>query len=223
MILPKEQYLQGTAKNLSELYDQLAAKPRLKLDDFDPSSTALVIVDMINGFVKEGPLSSENALKIVPQITEFLKTCSARGFSCLFFADRHTEKSPEFGAYPVHCLAGTEQCEPVSEIAEAGGYRLIYKNSTNGCQEPEFQRWLEENGGVSNFLITGCCTDICVLQFALSLKTEFNRRNRASRIIVPMDLSATYDAPGHIADFIDLVSFYNMHTNGIEVTPEIEY
>ncbi len=59
MILPKEQYLQGTAKNLSELYDQLAEKPRLKLDDFDTSTTALVIVDMIKGFVKEGPLGAK--------------------------------------------------------------------------------------------------------------------------------------------------------------------
>ena len=101
------------------------------------------------------------------------------------------------------------------------GSAIVYVRSRKRASE--ISGWLEENGGVSNFLITGCCTDICVLQFALSLKTEFNRRNRASRIIVPMDLSATYDAPGHIADFIDLVSFYNMHTNGIEVTPEIEY
>lgn len=223
MILPKETYLQEASRNLTELCEQLSARQPLKLDSFEPSSTALIIVDMINGFVKEGPLSSENALKIVPGIAELLKTCSNRGFSCLFFADCHSEKSPEFGAYPVHCLEGTEQCEPVSEIAGAGGYRLIYKNSTNGCQEPEFQKWLGENADISNFIVTGCCTDICVLQFALSLKTEFNRRNRTSRVVVPMNLSATYDAPGHIADFIDLVSFYNMHTNGIEVTPKIEY
>ena len=42
-------------------------------------------------------------------------------------------------------------------------------------------------------------------------------------LIVPMNLCATYDGIGHSAVLADLMSFYNMHLNGIEVTPKIEY
>ena len=219
----KENLMRTGTMDLSDLYDTLSGLERLRLSDFDPSRTALVIVDMINGFVKEGPLASPNALSIQDGIERLLRACTERGIPCIFFADTHTAESPEFGAYPVHCLAGDPQSLPTSELANAGGFTLIAKNSTNGFLEPAFAAWLAEHPAISDFLVVGCCTDICVQQFALTLKTDFNRRNRTSRVIVPMALSSTYDAPGHRSAFIDAVSFYNMHTNGVEVTPDIEF
>ena len=57
----------------------LYSAPPVALSGLDPSHTALVIVDMINGFVNEGPLSSENAKKISPAISKLLRVCVTRG------------------------------------------------------------------------------------------------------------------------------------------------
>ena len=46
-------------------------------------------------------------------------------------------------------------------------------------------------------------------------------QNRQSRIVVPMALTATYDAPGHPAGLTELASFQNMQTSGIEIVSDI--
>ena len=218
----KEQLLQISAKELAEIYRTVTSSKPISLSKLDSDRTALIIVDMINGFVKKGALSSPNIMAIHAEVAALLKACNTRKIKAVCLADCHTNESPEFSSYPVHCLTGTEESCVTDEIA-AGDFTLIYKNSTNGFLEPAFAAWLAANPGVDTFVIAGCCTDICVQQLALTLKADFNRRNAKSRVIVPAALSATYDAPGHDASLIDLVSFYNMMTNGVEVTAKFEY
>ena len=38
---------------------------------------------------------------------------------------------------------------------------------------------------IDAYIITGCCSDICVLQFALTLKTYLNAQNIDKKVIVP--------------------------------------
>lgn len=214
----KGDFLQYAFDTLAQCYDSMAPFQEVRVDCLPPGHTALVVVDMINGFVKEGALASPNALAILPEIAELLRACKKIGIPAVFFADSHTMDSPEFSAYPVHCLTGTSESLPTCELDKVGGYTLINKNSTNGFLEPAFQQWLQEHSALDTFLVVGCCTDICVQQFALTLKTDFNRRNRPARVIVPMNLSATYDAPNHDSALVDFMSFYNMQTNGVEVS-----
>lgn len=223
MHLPEKAFLQESQSELAQLYRAVGAAKPVPFSELERECTALVIVDMINGFVKQGPLSSENALEIQPGIAALLERCNMEKVPSVFFMDSHTMESPEFSSYPVHCLKGTIESSPTEELEKVGGYTVIPKNSTNGFLEPAFQSWLKKNKTVTTFIVVGCCTDICVQQFALTLKTDFNRRNLASRVIVPMNLSSTYDAPGHGANLVNLVSFHNMQTNGIEVTPQIEF
>lgn len=218
----KEQLLQASRRNLVDIYDAVISAKPILLKKLDPQQTALIVVDMINGFVKEGPLSSPNAVAINGQVASLLKTCNSLNIKAICFADCHTNESPEFFTYPVHCLASTVEACVTDEIA-LGDYTLIHKNSTNGFLEPAFAQWLAANPEIDTFVIVGCCTDICVQQFALTIKADFNRRNAKSRVIVPAMLSATFDAPGHDALLIDLVSFYNMTTNGVEVTAKFQY
>ncbi len=218
------EYAKNSGTEILEQYrQQLASDEKKSLESLEPGKTVLVIVDMVNGFVREGALSSPNAETIVPGIAGLMQACTKRGYRQIFFADCHTPDSPEFSAYPVHCVEGTAECEPVKELAELGEYQLIRKNSTNGSQEPEFREWLTASPEIENFVIVGCCTDICVQQFALGVKTECNRRNRPSKVIVVADLCSTYDAPGHESGAVELMSFYNMQTNGVEVTPGIVF
>ncbi len=102
-----------------------------------------------------------------------------------------------------------------------GGYQLIEKNSTNGYLEPVFQNWLKENSEIDTFIVSGNCTDICVLQFALSLKAHFNRKNENSNIIVPINAVNTYDLDEHDGDLMHAIALYQMMGNDIEVVSEL--
>lgn len=193
----------------------------VSLSSFEKGHTGLIVVDMINGFATEGPLSSSNTAEIIAPVAKLMKACREQKIPMVFFADTHTGESPEFGSYPVHCMAGTSQSCPVQELEAVGGYTLIPKNSTNGFLEPAFDKWLKEHPEITCFLVVGCCTDICIQQFALTLKTEFNRINRSSRVVVPVSMTATYDAPGHPAALIELASYLNMQTSGVEIVSDI--
>jgi len=70
----------------------------------------------------------------------------------------------------------------------SGNSVIIEKNSTNGFNSDGFRQWLNKNcDEVNNYIVTGCVTDLCVLQFTLSLKAYFNEMNEDKRIIVPMN------------------------------------
>ena len=117
---------------------------------------------------------------------------------------------------------GSYEGEIVDEIKEVGGYTLIPKNSTNGFLEEEFQKWFEQNHKIDTFIVTGDCTDICVQQFAIALKTWFNMQNKKARVIVPVDAVETYDFGTHNGDLMNAMALYNMMINGVEVVAGVE-
>jgi nicotinamidase-related amidase len=219
----KQAFLEKSIEVLSEIYDLIDQKPILSIQDLKAEDTALIIVDMINGFAKEGPLSSPRVDALIPNIVELSKKCDELGIKKIAFADNHTEDSPEFASFPNHCLCGTSESEVVEAIQAVGNYLLIEKNSTNGFIEPVFQAWLKEHENIKTFIVVGDCTDICVLQFALTLKTHFNRVNEQSRIIVPVKSVDTYDLGTHNGDLQQIMALYQMTVSDIEVVKEIEY
>ncbi len=221
-MINKNDFLKRSTKALEEILDMLEGLPELHLKDLQYQNAALVIVDMINGFAKEGALSSPRVEKIIPKIVELSKLCDDLEITKLAFADCHTEASPEFDAYPEHCMKGTNESEVVDEIKEIGGYTLIPKNSTNGFLEEKFQNWLSENQNIDSFIITGDCTDICVQQFAITLKTWFNMQNKKARIIVPIEAVDTYDLGVHDGELTNVMALYNMIINGVEVVRAVK-
>ena len=218
----REEFINRSTQTLTEIFEMLEKLQTIKLKDLQGKQTALIIVDMINGFAREGALKSSRVEELIPDIVKLSKKCDELEIQKLVFADCHTDVSPEFGAYPMHCMVGTNEAEVVAEIKEVGGYKLIPKNSTNGFHEEEFKKWLEENSHINNFIITGDCTDICVQQFAITLKTWFNMQNKNNRVIVPINAVDTYDLGVHNGDLVNMMALYNMMINGVEVVKEIE-
>lgn len=221
-MINRNDFLKASAGALGDIYDMLEKLPVLWLEDVCARQTALVIVDMVNGFAREGALKSPRVEELIPEITRLIKKCDELGMLKLAFADCHTKASPEFDAYPEHCMEGTYEGEIVDEIKQAGGYTLIHKNSTNGFLEVEFQKWLEENPQIASFIVTGDCTDICVQQFAITLKTWFNIKNMKIRVIVPVNAVDTYNFGPHNGDLVNVMALYNMIINGVEVVKGAE-
>lgn len=197
----------------------------IDLSSLDKDRTALFVVDMVNGFVYSGALSSHRVAAIVEDIVELNKRM--KGYKKVFFLDTHNEDSREFCSFPVHCIKGNQEAELIHELitGDSEGEETFYieKNSTNGFHAEGFKQWIKKyEDKVDNYIITGCVTDICILQFALTLKSYFNEKNKDKKLIVPVNTVETFDVGAHDGDLINLFALYNMHISGIEIVDKIK-
>lgn len=201
----------------------------------NPDRTALVSIDMINGFCHQGSLVSETVKSIIPEVVTLMKKLNDSGvFRFLLFQDTHDVNAEEFQAYPPHCIKGSMESQTIPEYLDlpfADKFEVFEKNSISPFQNTRFSEWLEKNKGVDTYILVGNCTDICIYQAALELKTEANSRNISRRIIIPADCVATFEtslytarkigAMPHDSILLHDVFLYSMKLNGAEVVKSV--
>lgn len=184
-----------------------------------PEETCIIVVDMTNGFVKEETSANEDIIKVNDDIADFITISRGKKIDVFALADRH-DKGYYENEFLLHNFENdSEDCQLTEEIIEAGKITVINKNSSNGFLEDEFKEKVLDR--YTNYIIVGCCTDICVQQLALTLKAEFNRQNIVKRVIIPKNLVATYDSVAHNSEITQLMALYNMSINGIEIVQKI--
>lgn len=185
----------------------------------------IFVVDMINGFCKSGAMADTKIMDIVPNITKLLTNYAKNYQSLYFFVDSHKETAIEFKSFPTHCLEDSLESQVIAELQPfVNQAYVVYKNSTNGFHELESYLVHLKQGLVENIIITGCCTDICVMQFALTLKTWLNTNNLDIMIIIPMDCVDTYDSSDgyHPVKTFNAVSLQLMKQAGIMICQSIK-
>lgn len=203
---------------LEALKSNLDNLPIEKIENYDLSKTALFIIDVNNGFAKQGALYSPRVESLIEPIEMFTKKISNKLNRVIAFTDSHTSKSIELLSYPVHCLENDIESELVDELKSIENLQILPKNSTNGF----FALENLDFDNIDNIIIVGDCTDICIYQFAITLKSYFNQHNIEKNIVVPMNLVDTYDIPNvHPAEILNLVFFNSMIQNGVNVLKEI--
>ena len=203
---------------LNSLKNNLDNLPTLNLSDLQLNKTELFIVDINNGFAKEGNMYSSRVNNLINPIVNFTKSISKDIKSIIAFTDYHTDESVELLNYPTHCLKDTIECEIVDELKSIDNIKIVKKNSTNGF----FALSNLDFNNTDNIIIIGDCTDICVYQLAITLKSYFNQNNISKNIIVPMNLVDTYHVDNvHPAELLNIVFFNSMIQNGIKVVKEI--
>lgn len=192
--------------------------PFYRISECDSDKTAVIVIDMINGFLKHGKLHDSKGMEIVPHVKKLLEYAAEHKLKSVAFADCHSRNSVEFELYPKHCVRDTDECEVIDELSASGSYRLIHKNSTNGFHAPQFRRFLDMNGQLDSFIVCGVNTDICVMSFCMTLKTYFDSRDRKSRVILPMNM--TYTSSG---DSVKNAACLFMENYGIELFGGIDF
>jgi nicotinamidase-related amidase len=189
------------------------------------NKSALFIIDINNGFVKEGILSSPRVKDIVPNIIGSIKCFTQIGAPIIAFTDCHAKDSVEFNYFPEHCLENNIESQLVDELkVYESNMTIVKKSSTNAFLEEETQKIISELliNDYENWIIIGCITDVCVKQFALTLRAYFNKINKRVNVIVPIDSIETYDAPNHNANAMNLYSLSDMKANGIILVNNVE-
>lgn len=219
---------------LSYLQDWSQERPRVRLVDVvgdKPQTVALCSVDMVNGFCREGPLASERVGKLIPTVVSLFERAHRLGVRALLLAeDSHRADTPEFLAYPPHCIEGTNESQTVAELAAlpfASDITTIKKNSLSMQIGTSFDSWLQDHPDLRTFIIVGNCTDLCVYSAAMGLRLTANAAHVPWRIIIPMDAVGTFDIPANIAreqqikahdgELHHLLFLHHMAMNGIEI------
>jgi len=221
----KQAFLNKSNIVLAELYDNLMNLDYLDLKTLNNENTLVISVDLNNGFAKEGAMSSPLVKALIPQTVSTFKKFKEKGIKIIAYTDHHNENAVEFGMFPCHCLAGSKESELVDEIKQYVS-KIVFKESTNGilAGNPLLQKEMnytdlnqDDLDKIENIIISGDCTDICVYQFAVTLKTYLNQNNKVANVIVLTNLIETYDADYHNADLNNVVFVNSMVANGIQV------
>ena len=187
-------------------------------------SGCLIVVDMVNGFIKEGVLHDEDINKIVPRIVELINDARKEGKLIVFVKDTHTKDSVEFERFgdTEHCLENSIESMLIDELRVFEGAPdtiSIEKNSTSFMEAPEFRRLMEEQIELEEFDIVGCCTDICVVNGTMGLANYLDQHNRKHTIRVHEDAVATYGESSR-EEYVDAAKLL-MKQQGIQLVKKM--
>lgn len=210
-------------ESLSKILESLKESPEKTLSEFNHASTLLLHIDIVEGFLNQGALSSEKVQLILPHVLRYNEGLDQ--VQKVFILDDHPEDAVEFKAYPPHCVRGTGENELVSELVPFTKDAMVFrKNSTNLFHAKGFVDYLKaQEKQLKQVLILGDVTDICVLQGALSLKTYFDEHQLDIPLYVILKGVETFDleATFHHGELMNLFSLYNMRQNGIQLIKDL--
>ncbi|MEO1090285.1 MAG: isochorismatase family protein [Pseudomonadota bacterium] len=202
-------------KALMELFEQHLPVAQVPVS-LPLAKTGLIIVDAVNGFctVGAGSLAPAEPNAQIDQMID-VSNGLARRFSdahrpILALLDTHEPGRLE-PPYPPHCERGTgeENLVPVlAWLEDDANATLLRKDCTNGfvgAIEHSSHHGLHHNRvldwvNVNRFealLVTGICTDICVMELVMSLLAARNHRLMPSLrdVVVKEPACATYHLP----------------------------
>jgi len=133
-----------------------------------PGKNALVVVDMLNDFVRPGaPLEVPATREIVPALRRRIATARRRGEPVVYVCDSHKANDPEFArmGWPPHAVEGTPGSGVVSALSPEPGDAVVDKRTYSGFFRTALDVVLRRNG-VRSVELAGCVTNICILYTA---------------------------------------------------------
>ena len=223
---------------LQFLADWQANLPSITLNQAipHPDQTAIICMDMINGFCHFGALSSPRVHSIIEPVVALIQLTHAAGVPHFILTqDTHEPDAVEFGQFPSHCVRGTLEAETIPEIRSLPFFDqmvLFEKNSIQSGLHTGLNDWLVAHPQVNTFILVGDCTDLCIYQLAMHLRLDANACQLQRQVMVPADCSQTYDtsvplaaqigALPHDGDLLHSIFLYHMALNGVEVVASLE-
>ena len=191
-----------------------------KVKNLEVYEGMLIVVDMVNGFVREGVLHDDKISDVIPRQIELIKQARERKDLIVFVKDTHDEDAVEFKRFgnTKHCVKGTSEAELVDEFLfwELEPDTVsIEKNSTSYMEAPKFRELI---GGLTNLKrvdVVGCCTDICDFNGTMALANYFDQNNVNAEVRVHTDAVATYAQEAR-KNYVD-AAYLLMEQQGIQL------
>jgi nicotinamidase-related amidase len=141
----------------------------------DPDSTAVVVVDMQNGFCHpDGSLYAPGSEAAVDSCASLVDRAHDAGVPVVFTRDVHPPEQfedahyyDEFDRWGEHVLEGSWEAELVGELDPAEEDLVVVKHTYDAFHRTQLEGWLESHG-IDDLVICGTLANVCVLHTASS-------------------------------------------------------
>jgi nicotinamidase-related amidase len=142
---------------------------------FDPDDTALVVVDMQNGFCHpDGGLHAPGSEAAVDPCADLVERAREAGATVVFTRDVHPPEQfddahyyDEFERWGEHVLEGSWEAEIVEELDPHEEDLVVVKHTYDAFYQTQLEGWLDAHG-IDDLLICGTLANVCVLHTASS-------------------------------------------------------
>jgi nicotinamidase-related amidase len=140
---------------------------------FDPDRTAVVVVDMQNGFCHpDGSLYAPGSEAVVDDVVELVASARDAGASIIYTRDVHTPEQfeeshyyDEFERWGEHVVEGSWETELVGELDAREADHVVVKHTYDAFYRTDLEGWLESHG-IDDLVICGTLANVCVLHTA---------------------------------------------------------
>lgn len=140
---------------------------------FDPDQTAVIVVDVQNGFCHpEGSLYAPTSGAVVDQVVSLVGRVRDVGARVVYTRDVHPPEQfddahyyDEFERWGEHVLEGTWDAELVDELDVRADDLVVEKHTYDAFYRTNLEGWLRAHG-VDDLLFCGTLANVCVLHTA---------------------------------------------------------
>lgn len=129
-----------------------------------PGKKALIVVDMLNDFVRPGaPLEVAAAREIVPALRRRIAKARRDGEVVVYVCDAHRKDDPEFArmGWPPHAVEGTPGAAVYPALSPEPGDAVVEKRTYSGFHRTALGSVLRRHK-VRAVTVAGCVTNICI-------------------------------------------------------------
>jgi nicotinamidase-related amidase len=140
---------------------------------YDPADTALVVVDMQNGFCHpDGSLHAEPSEAAVEPVTDLVSRAREAGAPVVYTRDVHppeqfdeTHYYDEFDRWGEHVVEGSWDAELVDDLDVREADHVVEKHTYDAFYRTDLEGYLDVHG-IDDLLICGTLANVCVLHTA---------------------------------------------------------
>lgn len=184
-----------------------------------PRRTAVLVVDMLNEFCKEGGamvLPGYEAL-IEPQ-TRLIAAARAAGAPVVFVVDTHRRnmrREREFAKRTPHCIEGEWGCQVIDELAPREDDIFVVKRRYSGFFNTDLDLTLKDMA-VDTVIVIGVVTNICVRS------TVHDAFFHGYQVVVPEDCVAATGPREQESSLYDIATHFGFVSDATEVAAALE-
>ncbi|MFC7097071.1 cysteine hydrolase family protein [Halobaculum marinum] len=142
---------------------------------FDPTRTAVIVVDMQNGFCHpDGSLYAPPSEAAIEPVATLVERAGDAGVPVVYTRDVHppgqfddTHYYDEFDRWGEHVVEGSWEAELVADLPTDDAAHVVEKHTYDAFHQTELDGWLDARG-IDDLLVCGTLANVCVLHTASS-------------------------------------------------------
>jgi biuret amidohydrolase len=160
-----------------------------------PSKTALLVIDMMNGFLKPGaPLEIRKGRELIPKLNTLISVCRDKGIPIVFIVHAHRKNKCDIGLFSefvpemekFSLIEDSPDVDVYGEIDRRDEDVLVIKRAFSAFFGTDLDHVLRVNG-IETVIICGVATHSCCEA------TARDARHRNYNVVFLSDGTATYD------------------------------